>query len=99
METKIRIFFFIAVIVYSFLEKGLKKVIKELPDIKIDNDSLNLIASISNGDYRFAINLLEIAYYAGNKVITKELIKSVNNKAANSMDENETGHYDVLSAF
>lgn len=78
---------------------GLKKVIKELPDIKIDNDSLNLIATMSNGDYRFAINLLEIAYYAGNKVITKELIKSVNNKAANSMDENETGHYDVLSAF
>ena len=78
---------------------GLKKVIKELPDIKIDDDSLNLIATISNGDYRFAINLLEIAYYAGNKVITKDLIKRVNNKAANSMDENETGHYDVLSAF
>lgn len=78
---------------------GLKKVIKELPDIKIDDASLKLIANISNGDYRFAINLLEIAYYAGNKKVNCDLIKNVNNKASNSMDENETGHYDVLSAF
>ena len=33
------------------------------------------------------------------KKIDVELIKSINNKASNPMDEDETGHYDVLSAF
>ncbi len=79
---------------------GLKKVIEnEFKDIIIDEKSINLISTISNGDYRFAINLLEIAYYAGDKKVDENIIKSVNSKASNSMDENETGHYDVLSAF
>lgn len=79
---------------------GLKKVIKnEFKDIIIDEKAINLISTISNGDYRFAINLLEIAYYAGDKKVDENIIKSVNSKASNSMDENETGHYDVLSAF
>lgn len=79
---------------------GLKKVIEnEFKDIIIDEKAINLISTISNGDYRFAINLLEIAYYAGDKKVDENIIKSVNSKASNSMDENETGHYDVLSAF
>ncbi len=80
--------------------KGLKKACDKLPDIKINKDSLKIIATISNGDYRFAINLLEIAYYSSkDKVITKELLEEINVKASSSMDEDETGHYDVLSAF
>ncbi len=80
--------------------KGLKKASKKLEGIKINNDSLKLIATMSNGDYRYAINLLEVAYYSSSdKVVNKETITSVNTKSSNPMDEDETGHYDVLSAF
>lgn len=80
--------------------KGLKKATKHLENIKIDKNSLELIATASNGDFRFALNLLEVAYYSvSDKTITQDVIKNVNSKASNPMDEDETGHYDVLSAF
>ncbi len=82
------------------ISKGLLKASKSLSEIKIDKDALDLIATMSNGDFRFAINLLEVAYYSSSdKKITTSLIKEINNKASSSMDSDETGHYDVLSAF
>lgn len=82
------------------ISKGLLKASKNLSDIKIDKDALGLIATMSNGDFRFAINLLEVAYYSSSdKKITASLIKEINNKASSPMDSDETGHYDVLSAF
>lgn len=82
------------------ISKGLLKASKNLSDIKIDKDALDLIATMSNGDFRFAINLLEVAYYSSSdKKITTSLIKEINNKASSLMDSDETGHYDVLSAF
>ncbi len=79
---------------------GLKRAKKKLEGIKVDDDALSLIATASNGDFRYAINLLEVSYYASSdKKITKEVVTSVNSKASNTMDESETGHYDVLSAF
>ena len=82
------------------IKKGLLKVSKSFSDIKIDKDALDLIATMSNGDFRFAINLLEVAYYSSSdKKITTSLIKEINNKASSPMDSDETGHYDVLSAF
>lgn len=82
------------------ISKGLLKASKNLSDIKIDKDALDLIATMSNGDFRFAINLLEVAYYgSSDKKITASLIKEINNKASSPMDSDETGHYDVLSAF
>lgn len=81
------------------IKEGIKKATKQLSDIKIDDKSINLIATMANGDFRFALNLLEVAYYASDKNITEEVIKNVNSKASSPMDEDETGHYDVLSAF
>ena len=82
------------------ISKGLLKASKNLSDIKIDKDALDLIATMSNGDFRFAINLLEVAYYSSSdKKITTSLIKEINNKASSPMDSCETAHYDVLSAF
>lgn len=79
---------------------GLKMACNMIPDVKVDDEALMLIATSANGDFRFALNLLEVSYYATNdKVITTEVIKNVNSKAVNPMDANETGHYDVLSAF
>ena len=71
-----------------------------LPNIKIDQDSLILIARLSNGDLRYAYNLLEIAYYASNQyTIDMKLLKKINSKPAFIHDKNEDGHYDVISAF
>ena len=82
------------------ISKGLLKASKSLSNIKVDKDALDLIATMSNGDFRFAINLLEVAYYSSSdKKITTSLIKEINNKASSPMDSDETGHYDVLSAF
>lgn len=79
---------------------GLKMACNKISDVKVDDEALMLIATSANGDFRFALNLLEVSYYAANdKVITTEVIKNVNSKAVNPMDANETGHYDVLSAF
>lgn len=80
--------------------KGLKKACKTLNGININNDVLSLIATMSNGDFRYALNLLEVAYYStSDKKITTNVIKTINSKASSPMDEDETGHYDVLSAF
>lgn len=80
--------------------EGLKKACNNLENIKIDDKALNLIASMANGDFRFALNLLEVAYYSTNdKKVNVDIIKMINSKSSNPMDEDETGHYDVLSAF
>ena len=82
--------------------KALKKAIKTeyLKNIKIDNNSLKYIAKLSNGDLRFAYNLLEIAYYStADFKINIEIIKKINNKPNFIHDKNENNHYDLLSAF
>ena len=80
--------------------KGLTRAINFLEDIKIDDKSLNLIAGLSGGDFRAALNLLETSYYSTkDKNITENVIKSVNSKPILFADKNEDGHYDLLSAF
>ena len=81
---------------------GLNKAIESdtLKDIKIDDDATEMIADLSNGDLRYAYNLLEFAYYASSdKYISCEHLKCVNAKANVGVDKNEDGHYDVISAF
>ncbi len=80
--------------------EGLKKASSYLPDIKIEDDTFNYIATLSAGDFRSAINTLEVCYYASNDFkITIEDVKNINNKPVFFHDKNEDGHYDVLSAF
>ena len=82
------------------LEKGLKRAKDNLENIKIDNKTIKIIATLSNGDFRYALNLLEVAYYStSDKNVTEEVIKKISSKANSLMDFDETGHYDVLSAF
>lgn len=80
--------------------EGLKKASKKLDKIKVTDEVLNLIANLSGGDFRAAINLLEIAYYSTkDKKITESVIKEINSKPIIFSDKNEDGHYDLLSAF
>jgi len=79
---------------------GLKRACNTLENIKIEEDNLKLITSLSGGDFRSALNLLEIAYYStSDKVINNDVIESINSKPTFFHDKNEDGHYDVLSAF
>lgn len=81
---------------------GLKRAVlcNEINDIIVDDETLKYIASISGGDLRFALNLLEVSYYFNDKhKIDIEIIKNVCNKPNFFHDKNEDGHYDVLSGL
>ena len=78
----------------------LKSSTTSLENISIDDECLEYIASVSSGDVRSALNLLEVAYYSSNNSkITLEILKNINSKPVFFHDKNEDGHYDVLSAL
>ena len=79
---------------------ALKRACTYLENIKIDDDTLKYIAALASGDARFAINLLEMAYYSTNDgKIALDIIKSINSKPVFFHDKDGDGHYDVLSAL
>ncbi len=67
-------------------------------DSKVDKESLNLIAHLSNGDARSALNTLEICVDQGKKV-TLELVKKVVQKSHLQYDKNGEEHYNIISAL
>lgn len=79
--------------------RGLKKALEDFKDITIDDESLDYIATLSSGDMRFALNLLEVAYYSSDNNINIEEIKKINSKPVFFHDKDGDGHYDVLSAL
>lgn len=87
---------------FEDIKEGLNKAIKSpyLENIKIDEESINLITKLSGNDLRYAYNLLEIAYYStDDKTITTDKIKLINNKPVFFSDKDGDGHYDVLSGL
>lgn len=79
---------------------GMKNALNKLDNITIDDTTLNYIANLSNGDFRSALNLLEVSYYSTeDKRVTKEVVENINSKPIIFGDKNEDGHYDLLSAF
>lgn len=80
--------------------KGLKRASKSLDGIKLNRDALEYIAGVSNGDFRSALNTLEMAYYMSkDKKITLEVLKAIEDKPVLYTDKNGNGHYELLSAF
>lgn len=82
--------------------EGLKRAIKhpDLEGIKIKDEALKYIAGLAGSDLRFAYNLLEMAFYSSSdKKVTLSLLKNINNKPVIISDKDESGHYDLLSAF
>ncbi|MCC0646871.1 replication-associated recombination protein A [Clostridioides sp. ZZV15-6598] len=92
------------------IEKGLKRAIEVLNedsymDIECNNEAIEDIAIISDGDMRRALNALEVVVYSTkpNKdniiYIDSDVVKkSTFNKIIN-YDKNGDSHYDILSAF
>ena len=82
------------------ITKGLKRATKKLTNIKISPDTIKYISTLANGDFRNALNTLEMAYYASSdKHITIDEIKKINSKPVLYTDKNGNGHYELLSAF
>ncbi len=84
------------------IKLGINKAINSeyLEGISIDDDTINYIVNISNGDLRYAYNLLEISYYITcDKVVNIDVVKEINNKPAYVDDKDGDSHYDLLSAF
>lgn len=81
---------------------GLIRAVKSgyLEDIIISDKEIGYIVKLASGDLRYAYNLLEMAYYSSSdKNITEEHLIMINNKPIFYHDQNEDGHFDVLSAF
>ena len=82
--------------------EGLKRAIKSpyLPNIKIDDKTINYIAKLSGNDLRFAYNLLEISYFSTNDFkVDLEVVKKINSKPVFFADKDGDAYYDMLSAF
>ena len=81
--------------IINAIDKGIKKL-----EGKIDKDAKELIATLANGDARFALNLLEATFYSiNNKHIAIDNVKNINSKKALLNDKDGDGHYDLLSAL
>lgn len=71
-----------------------------LKEINITDEAIEYISNISNGDLRYAYNLVEVAYYSSNDYkINIEVLKQVSNKTNFFYDKNMDGYYDAISAF
>lgn len=74
-------------------------------NIKINDDSIKLISSLSGGDARSAINTLELAVLStpqnteGIIVIDKAAVKECIQKPVINYDSSGDNHYDITSAF
>lgn len=92
------------------LIKGLKRGISYLSekyetDFIIDEESLNYISLLSDGDMRKALNILELVFFTGipdekgSINICLDNIKNLNFSKISSFDKDGDSHYDLLSAF
>ena len=84
--------------------EGLKRAIvnKEGYDgkLEIDDDSLKYIATSSGGDFRFALNYLEILSISyKDQKINLEMVKKILKVSNFLTDKNEDMHYDSVSAM
>jgi putative ATPase len=65
-----------------------------------DDKVLDLIAKISGGDLRYALNQLEIAALSSvNQIITQDVIITSNRIPQSLIDADEDGYYDAVSAL
>lgn len=86
------------------LQVGLKRAITSPQGlnnkIDIDEDALAYIARQSNGDFRFALNYLEIINVTyKDEHITLDKVKKVIKVPNSGIDNDEDGHYDAVSAM
>lgn len=89
---------------YDEIVLGLKNAISSPKglnnSIKVDDKILTYIAKSSNGDFRFALNYLEIISLSfKNEEITLDKVKSIVKVSNIQLDKNEDDHYNAVSAL
>lgn len=67
--------------------------------VSISDEALHLIAKHSNGDIRYALNILDICAVACDGVITKDTLYQFTQIPNRLTDADGDGHYDIVSAF
>jgi putative ATPase len=69
--------------------------------LKIDDDALDFLANMANGDARFALNTLELASTGvkDDKLITLELVAEAAQRRSATYDKAGDDHYDAISAL
>lgn len=81
-------------------ERGLGKYKSE-----IEENAVNFIANIADGDGRVALNALELSVLAtkpdekGTRKVTLETVQQATQKRSLTYDKNGDAHYDTISAF
>lgn len=82
------------------LVKGLRRASKNLEGLSITTEALKYIANVANGDFRSALNTLEMAYYVSkDKKVDMDTLRTIQDKPVLYTDKNGNGHYELLSAF
>jgi putative ATPase len=90
--------------ILTLLKRAVSDKERGLPSqIVIDSDTLSLIASLSQGDARQGLNILEMAYIyttqEGIKVIDQAVIQQVQDVTPLLYDKSGEEHYNLISAF
>jgi putative ATPase len=78
------------------IKEALLRGVKELDKV-VDDDALDFLADVSNGDIRFALNSLEISSNLADEKISKEIIENAIQKTIR-YDKNGEEHYNIISA-
>lgn len=82
------------------IDRALRHPEGGITSITLTDEAKQLIVKLSNGDIRYAYNLLEILSIAlPNSDITRESVFQYTKTANMSMDHDEDNHYDALSGF
>ena len=93
--------------VITGLERGFQYLIKDYDGYKINKDDkvIDMIAEITNGDMRSALNKLELIFFSSIDTENKEInfvLENVSSDLQNRIlryDRDGDDHYDTLSAF
>lgn len=70
-----------------------------LHGISLEDEACEIIARHSNGDIRYALNILEICALASEEHITQETVLQYSQFPNSSISSGDDGYYDALSAF
>jgi len=83
------------------LEKSLKRLISEGVEVKYSEDALNYIGEISQGDYRKAYNILELAINSQVKNVREITTQYIESLGQSTMRADSSGDefYNLLSAL
>lgn len=82
------------------ISNQLKKIIsKNFPSYNFDDDSINLISKIACGDFRKALNILELSLntYTDNEKISINHVESLSQTTQKNNYNSEDYHYNTLS--